>query len=262
VKDTLIPGYRQRWVHPILTTPVSGGTLLESAAGAKENRTESWCRSKLALLLSSNGEVTTMSEAWKRASGRSDDGDDLPGFGRKARAWFKRMVRAMLSDVGASYRYRMHDGELEPLVERFAADPMAYVEWVDADEYRGRGWSSGAWKINWDKVKADVSPVLEQMREAKDTDCIKSLDDWLRADLADAFEYPGAEGGTDNLPKKLRRELRAAARVRRRRLPKTCTTCPALFEPRSNRQRRCPKCIEAGITEESLLPGARRKSPQ
>lgn len=200
-----------------------------------------------------------MSETWKRASGWTEDGDDgLPNFGRKARAWFARKVRANLNEIGGKYPYNMTDDEVEPVVARFAADPMPYVEWVDGEEYRGRGWSSGAWQIDWKALHTALVDVLEELRLEMDTASILSLDDWLKADLDDAFHYEGPAGGSEKLPKRLRRELLAAARDRRRKLPKTCTSCREPYQPTSNRQRRCPKCIDAEMTGK----GSVRKTPK
>jgi len=82
-----------------------------------------------------------MSEAWKRVSGWAEDGDDgLPKFGKKARQWFLRKLRAKLDERP----YNLGGDELEAVLHWFAADPMPYVEWDDAEEYHGRQYSNGA----------------------------------------------------------------------------------------------------------------------
>lgn len=197
-----------------------------------------------------------MSEAWKKISGWSEGGDDLPNFGKKARGWFIRMVRGKLSEPAYACRYRMTAEEIEPLVEWYASDPMSFVVWVDCDEYRGRGWSSGAWQIAWDEVRDALGPALDEMRLANDNAAIRTLDDWLKADLTGSFEFKGASGGSEKLPKKLRRALLAAARERRRNLPRVCA-CGAQFKPASNRQRRCKKCSEAALP---VSPKNRKRS--
>lgn len=184
-----------------------------------------------------------MSETWKRQSGWAEEGDDgLPSFGRKARAWFVRKVRAKLG--GETHRYSITSEEIEGLVQWYGSDPIPYVEWQDGDEYRGRGWSSGAWTIDWDKVNRTLYTALDELRLARDTAGIKTLDDWLKADLNDSFEFEGVSGGTDKLPKKLRRELKELARARRKKLPHICQSCREEFTPTSNRAKRCTKCME------------------
>lgn len=179
----------------------------------------------------------------KAATGPDWRGNDgLPNFGRKARKWFARLVRAKIEE-GPSFG--MTEEEREKLIERFLADPMPYVTWTDAEEYHGRGWSNGAWSIDWNAVREGCQAALEELRAEAETARFPTLDDWLRAELEGTLSSHGASGGSEKLSKKLRRELLAAARARRKNRPRICRSCRAEFTPTSNRALRCTKCIDS-----------------
>jgi hypothetical protein len=194
-----------------------------------------------------------MSETWKRVSGWTEDGDDgLPKFGKKARRWFMRLLRAKLE----ANRFDIKDDELEPVLARFAANPMPFITWNDAEDYHGRNYSNGAWKIDWNVVVYGVAAALNELRAEAESARFPTLDDWLRAEVKGTLDSTGRMGGSAKLPKKLRRELQAAARARRKNRARICRTCHTEFTPTCNRALRCKKCID------SDSPAPRRNSRQ
>jgi hypothetical protein len=180
-----------------------------------------------------------MSEAWKRASGwhEEGDGDDgLPTFGKKARRWFVRLLRARLGRT-------VNESELPAVLAWFAANPMPFVRWRDEEEYRSRNYSNGAWMINWPAVTDGCGEALREVRTAAEEARFPTLEQWLQADIQGDLRDRGDPGGADNLPKKQRRELKEMARARRKRLPHMCQSCSEEFTPTSNRAKRCTKCM-------------------
>lgn len=179
-----------------------------------------------------------MSEAWKRVSGWSEGGggDELPTFGNKARKWFRRKLRAKLGS------FKVPGDEIEPVLDCLASDPMPYVEWEDDDSYRGRGYSNGSWSIDWGAVRLGCEAALKDLRSETERTRFSTLDDWLRADVEGKLPPSSARGGSAKLPKKLRRELLAAARARRKHRPRICRVCKSEFMPTCNRALRCPTC--------------------
>lgn len=184
-----------------------------------------------------------MSGAWKRISSWSEDGDDgLPTFGRKARAWFLRSLRANLRE---KCPLRVND-ELEPIVQWLAADPRRYVEWLDDEQYRGRRYSNGAWVIDWKAVAEGFHAALADIVTAAECERLRTLDDWLRADLDGSLKYVRA-GGSGSLSREVREQLAETARARRRTWPIGCVDCGKTFRRRPRARGkpiRCAHCLE------------------
>lgn len=184
-----------------------------------------------------------MSETWKHATGRSEDDDGLPKFGKKARKWFLRLLRAKLE----GNRFDITDEELEPVIARFAGDPMPYVKWKDSDQYHGGQYSNGSWTIDWSAVVEGCASALRELRADAEMARFPTLDDWLHAEVEGTLPASCARGGSAKLPKKLRRELQTAARIRRKNRPRICRGCRSEFTPTCNRALRCRKCIESDV---------------
>lgn len=193
-----------------------------------------------------------MSETWKKQTGWSDEsGDDgLPKFGKKASAWFGRLLRTRLTTDDPQwvefFGVRITAGELDAVVSWLAESPMKYVKWKDSDEYHGGGFANGGWVISWEAVRDALPDVLSRIRAAGQAARFPTLDEWLLADLRGSVKIETARGGAEKLPKRLRRELQQKARARRKGKPRTCCTCRGEFQPTCNRARRCKACIDAG----------------
>lgn len=193
------------------------------------------------------------------------DSDGTPKFGRKAALWFARSIRAKLLEMGGSPPYSMYQEEVEPIVERFAADPLPYVKWEDADEYRGQGWPLGVWKIQWTKVMTALSTFLLDCR--RDTALggrDLTLDVWLKADIENNKSILGRNyvwGGENRLPKELRTELTQKAVARRRKWPLVCRECGGTFlrpAKRRGKMLRCPKCLAGNRSTGSTASQSRK----
>lgn len=180
--------------------------------------------------------------------GSNWQGEDGKKFGRKAKEWFARSITRKLEELREQkvIKYGMTDSELECVAQQYTDDPMPYVCWQDADEYRGRGWSNGAWIIDWDKVTSALRCIIEGVRTDAAVGAIRTLDDWLLADMTDTLEYD-VDGGSERLSKGMRRDLAEMARARRRTWPIRCVDCGETFQRRSGARGkpiRCAGCFE------------------
>jgi DNA-directed RNA polymerase subunit RPC12/RpoP len=191
-----------------------------------------------------------MSETWKRAPGREeDDGNEgLPKFGRKARLWFARQLNAKLDELRNTYPlHSLTDDEAGLVLARFLDDPSQYIIWVDSKEFSGGRYSYGAWRIHWEGVIEDLREFVREIREDAQRAAIASLDDWLRADLADSLNYKVRDSGSEKLSDEVKERLSETARARRRTWPLRCVDCAHTFfrQPKQKGQAiRCPECVE------------------
>lgn len=116
-----------------------------------------------------------------------------------------------------------------------------------ASEFRGRGFSHGAWILDMDAINADLALAKDQLCRARlraiDAEVIHSLDDYLRADIEGTLAYAGAEGGSGMIETELQNELSAKAWKRRMRWPRKCTACGESFTPDRRTAARCPTCL-------------------
>jgi hypothetical protein len=126
-------------------------------------------------------------------------------------------------------------------VEWYLEEPDVFVEWVDADEYRGRGWSNGAWVVDFNTVNAHIQQCQEEVntrsRRYDDALRFKTLEDWLRADINGELVYRGAKGGMDDVAKTLR--IRVPSEKGR------CQTCRKIFGREPWWRKNCPACTNA-----------------
>lgn len=180
-------------------------------------------------------------------NGRPENGDHTPmKFGRRARAWLTRLLTG--SFTGIEW-FRSHpDVTAEQFVAWYLESPTRYVTWVDAEEYRGKGYANGAWTVAWDVVRADWFQALQELRDAaaraRDAEQFLTLDDWLRAEVAGDLVYRGARGGTERIPDELRSRSMRLAEDRRRQWPIACACGKSFVRDRAN-ARRCAECREA-----------------
>jgi len=171
----------------------------------------------------------------------------LPKFGKKARAWLARQLRAKLREI---HHESWHDEEgIARLVDWHLERWDRFVRWVDADEFRGSSYAYGAWQIAWDAVKsavdeacADNNAIIGREHRESDARLFPTLEDWLRADIASELSYAGAGGGMDL--------------VRRHAVPQP----KARRAPPIHSDLRCP-CgkIFAGVAQAKFCPLCREK---
>ena len=190
-------------------------------------------------------------EEWKGES--TDDG--RVKFGRKARLWLDRLIRAKLSSLAGDFksptRFDLQDidGMMWYLFTE-DDDPieLEYVVWADAEEYRGSEFSNGAWCVNWPAILKYLprAVFVGERKRLRDSDNarITSLDQWLEEDIAGTLAYPGREGGSKDLPDELRSTLANAARKREKRRPIECTDCGGRFISDRRNAKRCATCRE------------------
>lgn len=195
---------------------------------------------------------------WDLWSGkhRKEDADGRGEFSRKAQLWFALAIRERLSATDEEHpKPAASDEELDDLVKWFCNDAMLYVKWEVASEYRGKGYSAGAWTLEMDSINRDLNIGREEVRRARlrvaDTEVIKSLDEWLEADRSDTLRYEGATGGVPQIEESLSSAMRYAAVMRRATWPRCCVVCGDSFKPERRKARRCPRCLRSDVRRRS-----------
>ena len=186
-----------------------------------------------------------MSEAWK------DDDLEPRALGRKAKAWLRRRIRATFfgdpDEEGCRLcgldKVRWSEGVVDWFLDWYMERPDKYVRWVDADAWRGRGYSNGEWVFLDDRVTADARDAIDVIDQRIDNGRCDTLDEWLRRDLSGDLYFRGAAGGSRHIPEDLRNALKAKASARRRRtLRARICACGQQFEADRANARRCEKC--------------------
>ncbi|MHB9005244.1 MAG: hypothetical protein ACYC6C_14555 [Coriobacteriia bacterium] len=180
------------------------------------------------------------------ASGWCDDKGDRPPvkFGRKARQWFERKIRAQFKEVLATWG---DEDAIALFVTWYVEQIDRYVIWEDADEWRGRGFSNGQWSYRAGAVQRDFDKAEIATDRALDAMRYVSLDEWLEAEAKGWLLGKGEEGGTGRLPEDERKELRIRSISRRiaRARNRVCS-CGASFIADRRNARRCDTCRKAG----------------
>lgn len=185
--------------------------------------------------------------AWKQD-------DDSPKFGKRARRWFTLALRAHLDGVAKTTARKLDAETLDALVRWYAARPRAYAVFTPFETCRGRGYSIGEWGLDVKAIAANLLAGLVEVdnrRASAVVTEVRSLDDWLRRDLANDLGQ-SAIGGSALLPSSLEWTLRIDALGRRERWPRTCASCGQPWTPRRLRgggvkghdrgAKRCPDC--------------------
>lgn len=178
----------------------------------------------------------------KVSNWKGEESEGFPKFGKKARQWFLRSLRANLKE---KCFLRAKD-ELESIVQWLAADPTAYVTWIDDEQYHGRRYSNGAWVIDWKAIAEGCDAALADSTATAERSRLRTLDDWLRADLDGSLKHIPA-GGSVSLNQEVREQLAETARARRRTWPIGCVDCGETFLRRPGSRGkpiRCPPCLE------------------
>lgn len=165
--------------------------------------------------------------------------------------WLERNIRAQLTTMAADPGSFVRAVDIDRCIDWMLDDEAQtqYVDWVNADEYRGPGFSHGAWKMDWKTVDHDIDLYARRIRlRDADNARITSLDDWLREDLNATLAYSGHPGGTDLLADEMRGTLAKAARSREQRRPLLCYDCGEAFVRDRRNARRCPTCRTENTT--------------
>lgn len=185
-----------------------------------------------------------------------DDRGDRPPvkFGRKARQWFERKIRAQFK---TSFDKWGDEEQVALVVAYYLERVDRYVIWVDAAEWHGPGFSNGYWSyLSW-AVDADVAKALHARDRALDALRFPSLDEWLEAEANGWLYATGEEGGAAYLAEEERETMHARSIsrsfVRDRR--RTCR-CGASFIVGRRDAKRCDKCRRA-----AARPGDGRRMP-
>lgn len=184
-----------------------------------------------------------MSTTWK---GEGAGSDGIPRFGRKAKAWLRRRLKAVLFTLSgdAEFPYRdsvvgctwTPDG-IPYLIEWYVARWPEFVTWEDSDEYRGAGFSNGAWRFDAKAVASRGPQAVRETDIARDARVYSTLDEWLRGDLMGRLWYDGHPGGMS----------RVSPEDRARR--QTKCACGVRFTPLRRNARRCPTCVDRAKVE-------------
>jgi hypothetical protein len=184
--------------------------------------------------------------------------DELPEFGNRARKWFRLVVRQALETMLAREERQgknpLPRETVALIIQRACEQPYRCVYCVPKDEYAGRGYSYYGWAVYERELSFVLQDLIEnareQLRESEFSEAFPSIDDWLRADIAGELprwtKYQAQ--GSDNLTARMRGQLSAAARERRRRWPLVCKACGDSFLRRPGQRGRplyCPACNEA-----------------
>jgi hypothetical protein len=158
-----------------------------------------------------------------RANTRGDwrDGsDDGPRFTRGTRRWFALHVRAAIeAEPTATALYELQPEEVGRVTDWLLGHHMDYAKYQPTEEYRGAGWSHGAWIVDRAALKLGWRLALNTIRATgeSETDTGGGLEAWLRADLAGTVN--GAKGGDAAISDEQWASLAGAAEARRRTWP-------------------------------------------
>lgn len=188
--------------------------------------------------------------ATKQAGWRGDD-RERRFRGRKALGWLGRQIMKTVfcpSPADGWLRVKFVRQSVSPaFAERIVAWYLEradqYVAWVDDDRFHGSRFAHGAWWLLPKRIAADYVLANAFVSQAYDHEEFPTLDDWLRADIANDLTYDGAAGGMPF--------VRGAGVVRR--FPKRCRQpareyqracrCGAEFVTNRKNGANCPKCI-------------------
>lgn len=186
------------------------------------------------------------------------DGDGIPRFGRKAQAWLRRRIRAALFSPSnnpecpwtfVKDEQDWDDTAVEILLDWYLQDPRRYVQWVDADEWRGSGFANGHWALNLTTIAKDSRTAVELVDRTLDNEACPTLDDWLQADREGTLFYAGAPSGlTLAIPE-------IQAQVAARAVRAQCRDCGTTFHPERSNAVHCPSCCAAHRTERESRRG-------
>jgi hypothetical protein len=168
---------------------------------------------------------------WKRY-----DDTETPTFpkDRKARAWFRRSICALLfSPSTAADRDAIPwidpqgsgwapecVGELLDWYEQHV-ESEALVRWEDDQTWSGRRFANGHWTINGDQVTAVFQDAVDHVDREHDRRHYPTLDTWLAADIAGELWFLGEQGGIG----RINRHEHQAPRARKRKACRCCGRC-------------------------------------
>jgi hypothetical protein len=176
---------------------------------------------------------------------RGDSEGSPVRFGRKARAWLRRrlLARMFIKHPTDAATYCADGVEWDEYSVNLALawymeHPMRYTHWTDNDEYRGHGWSNGAWEFDDVAVQKDWRQAVDFVDRTLDAEKCLTVDEWLAADSAGTLWYRGARSGMERVA----RENQSAPR--RKRCP-----CGTRFKPKRRNAVHCPACIAAAKAE-------------
>lgn len=188
---------------------------------------------------------------------RGGNPDEPKKFGHKAEAWFRRRLLAELFTPVANDpdTFRLRKGRqvwgrdaVDKMLDWYIERRESYTVWIDSDKFHGASYSCGAWHFQGEAVQRDMREAIDHVDRLLDAEDYDTLDDWLRADIADKLWFRGERGGMLAVPKAVKARLRAAKLERELSAPKRCP-CGASFTPTRRRAVHCPACLEVKAAE-------------
>jgi hypothetical protein len=153
---------------------------------------------------------------------------------------------------------RMQDDLMEQTIELLLLQAKRFLVWKPAGEYRGQGYSSGSWAVDGSSYRNLLWHAKRRAREhldrIEDGARYRTLDQWLRAEARGQLLAEGSEGGTGNLPCKLRRALYESSRARRATALRQCRICRASFRPNTKDRivTRCEQCAPQKVPRSAM----------
>lgn len=168
------------------------------------------------------------------------------------RIWFRTWVSVRQGVIDMPNE--LHDIAIAIFVDNM----RRFIYWSPSDEYRGEGYSNGAWKINTKKIIEKLPEYEEMAREElafqHDTRAFPTLDAWLDAERRGQLRYTGEYGGSEALTEATKQSLRAEKLRREKRsrkagVDKFCADCGEVFLCVDKRRIRCPSCASATVGE-------------
>ena len=196
------------------------------------------------------------------ADWRQDDDRQPARFGRKARAWLRRRLKTTLFKEHDD-RYRLEilgvdydDATASDVVNWFLRNPLAYVEWIDAEHWHGSQFSNGHWQVNECAVRRDSVAAARAVDQERDAECYPTLDEWLRAEANGELWSEGHPGGMPNISAE--EKLKTAAAMHARRMRRVCP-CGARFTAKKRNAVHCDACRARARAEREKAPDCVRR---
>ena len=103
------------------------------------------------------------SATWK---GLGDEGPDpsRPQLGRQGLRWFRSHLRKFVLNSPKLQQLKVGKSEMAAeVVAWYEEEYWHYLVWIPDETYRGSGYSSGGWNVDWTTVEADFARALSDV---------------------------------------------------------------------------------------------------
>lgn len=106
----------------------------------------------------------------------------IPPLDGHARAWFRRRVHSLIVDLfGRGKRQQIVRSVAVDVVDWYLERIERFLEWRDADSYRGRGYCNGEWRLNETGIRSASPEAINYGIQMLEQKTFPSLDAWLTA---------------------------------------------------------------------------------